>query len=73
MFSLRPTAAQYPLKDKAEALGLNPNCFWFGYNCLAIFNDGNMLREGKTYAVPSGWDTRGYVKFTRFEVGRVTL
>jgi hypothetical protein len=75
LFSLRPTAARYPLKDKAndklEALKLGTMSFKFGDQGLTIWNDGDMLRRVDTYAVPSGW-ARWYVKFTRFEVWRVT-
>jgi hypothetical protein len=73
VFSLRPTTARYPLKDKAKALILKAGgAFLFGQDCLTIGNDGAMRRWEYTYAVPSGWTTGGYVKFTRFEVWRVT-
>jgi hypothetical protein len=72
VFSLQPTA-RYPLKDSLEALILDSTpCFAFGNGCLGIFSDGDMGREERSYAVPSGWETDGYVKFTRFEVWRVT-
>jgi hypothetical protein len=74
VFSLRPTAARYPLKDEASAVILGSGgggCFWFGY-CLEICSDGDMYRNEETYAVPSGWKTGSFVKFTRFEVWRVT-
>jgi hypothetical protein len=71
VFSLRPTAGRYPLKNKAEALFLSSN--FFSFRCLLINNGGDMLREElPQYAVPSGWKT-GRVKFARFEVWRVTL
>jgi hypothetical protein len=73
VFSLRPVAARYALKDKAEALYLWPDCFQFGDGCLSIRNTGDMARREETYAVPSDWDTGGSVKFTRFEIWQVAL
>jgi hypothetical protein len=77
VFSLQPTVARYPLKDKAEAiyLGLSGGgSIWFG-DCLAIYSDGDMKRCEGRYAVPSDWwpgGTAHFVKFTRFEVWHVT-
>jgi cell division protein FtsB len=76
VFSLGPTVARYPLQDKARALFLGSGkggAFMFLFAlCLRIFNEGDMSRLENTYAVPSGWKTSGYVKFTRLEVWRVT-
>jgi hypothetical protein len=73
VFSLRPTAARYPLQDKSKAHFLSGYGFQFGDTCLGIYDDGGMGRyENPHYAVPSGWET-GDVKFTRFEVWRVTV
>jgi hypothetical protein len=73
VFSLRPAAARYPLKDKSRALCLRSGGgggFDFGV-CLAIYSDGDIARYETTYAVPSGWATGDYVKVTRLEVWRV--
>jgi hypothetical protein len=75
VFSLRPTVARFPLQDKAKAVHLAPEwggSFRFGICCLAIFSDGRMFRLENAYAVPSAWETRDWVKITRFEVWRVT-
>jgi hypothetical protein len=73
VFSIKPTTARYPLTDEAEALGLGSFVFGFG-GCLAICDDGGMVRGEYTYAVPSGWETsEPYPRFTRFECWRVTL
>jgi hypothetical protein len=47
VFSLRPTAAWYPLKDKAIAVYLGSQGFSFGNLCLGIHRDGNMYRAEK--------------------------
>jgi cell division protein FtsB len=77
VFSLRPTPARYQLQDKAKALYLSTagdrrGYFMFGFHCLSIDSGGDMIWCEYTYAVPSGWKTSGRVKFTRFEVWRVT-
>jgi hypothetical protein len=71
VFSLQPTAARYSLEDKARALHIWADGFSF-HECVTIWNDGEMRRMDRTYAVPSDWKT-GCVNFTRFEIWRVTL
>jgi hypothetical protein len=72
VFSLRPKAARYALKDKAEALCLGPKGFAFGDCCIGILDDGWMMKREQCYAVPSGWAAEGEgVEFARFEVWRV--
>ena len=74
VFSLRPTAARYPLEDKARAVQLwQGGSFWFG-DCIGIYSYGRMIRHERTYAVTSGWEA--YERdpmFTRFEVWRISL
>jgi hypothetical protein len=73
VFSIEPTTARYPLKDRTAALCLRSWYFSF-YGCLTIFDDGGMVRLEETYAVPSGWETRfPHPKFTRIEIWRITL
>jgi hypothetical protein len=73
VFSLRPTAARYRLKDRDQALLLGSDVFAFGDGCIGVWGNGDMDWGENTYAVPSGWATAGRVKFRRFEVWRVGL
>lgn len=72
--TIRPMTARVREGVRAFSLGaqVGPNRFEFGDGCLRSWDDDNLLRLEKVYAVPSRWETR-CVQFTRFEAWRVTL
>jgi hypothetical protein len=82
VFTIKPKVDRFALVSKALAIHSpiradDSEGFEFGGGCLQIWNDGLLVREKSTYAVPEGWalgddEDEEYPKFTRFEIWQLT-